>query len=413
VAVLPFRGLRYNAGKAGGLSDLICPPYDVMLDEERAWLQQQHPLNMVRLESPLPQPNETPESRFSRVAETLKEWQAAGIIKSDSEPALYVYRQRFATSTGHAERWCFFCLLGLSEYATGQVIPHENTMAAPKSERLMMLRTCAAHLSPIMCLYRSQSDMRSVLSGLCAGEPLAAARVGQQEHALWAIADPDDIRSIVSSVVAPVFIADGHHRYEAALAYRAESANPADETDASNYILAALIHARDPGLIILSAHRVVKFGPGQRARLERLIAEHCTAEPSDSLPALERAVREAAGVGWFDRIRGYRLLRFKAPPPSTNLEALHSLLLDPAMRDNEPGQVAYVVGAQSAVYMVETGDFDAVMFLDAVPVEKVLDAAESGKRLPKKATYFHPKLPAGLVMAATGPGTDVDPSVCG
>jgi uncharacterized protein (DUF1015 family) len=406
---LPFRGLRYNTEKAGELSALICPPYDVMSGEERAWLQQQHEFNMVHLENPLPQPSETPEARFNRIAKTLKEWQKARVIQTDSGPALYVYRHRFATPAGAAERWSFFCLLRLSEYSSGEVIPHENTMARPKSERLMMLRACGAHVSPIMCLHRSQADMRGMLSGMCTGEPIAEAQVGQQEHALWAVTDSEDILTIVSNVEAPVFIADGHHRYEAALAYSADAAKAADKRDAANYVLVALIHARDPGLTILPAHRVLKFGPGQRVRLERLVAEHCTVQACDSLPALERAVRETVGVGWFDRLYGYRLLLFKTPPPSTNLEALHSLLLDPAMPDNEPGQVAYVVGAQSAAQMVERGDYDVVMFLSALPIEKVLETAETGKRLPKKATYFHPKLPAGLVMASAAPGARVEP----
>lgn len=403
--LLPFRALHYDTAKAGPICDLICPPYDVIAAEEQVWLHRQHPFNAVRLEDPLGAGGMDDSARFAAAAQTMKEWLKQGILQVDERPAIYVHRQRFMSGQQPKERWGFFCLLGLAEYSRREVLPHESTMARPKSQRTALLRICQAHFSPIMCIYQGQRNAAALLRELAAGEPLL--RSSQDEHAVWGVTNPKDVQTVISRVTGPALIADGHHRYEAALAYRSEVGSTSDPGAASNYILAVLIDAYDPGLIILPAHRMIRFGPGQRARLQRQIEEHCSVANLSSLADVERGIVDGTSVGCFDTTQGYRLLTFKHQPDPTHLDALHNLLLDPSLPEEEGGSLAYLVGHEKAVRLVERGDFDAAILVAPLPASAVIQGALAGRRFPKKATYFYPKLPAGLVMSLTGPGQRV------
>jgi uncharacterized protein (DUF1015 family) len=398
--LLPFRALRYDADKAGPLSDITCPPYDVIAREEQVWLYSQHPLNAVRLEHPLPAGQPGDEARFAQARETMKQWLDQGVLRIEERPAIYVYRQRFQSRQGLIARWGFFCLLGLADYSAGEVLPHEGTMARPKSQRTTLLRTCKAHFSPIMCLYQSEQNARRILQDMATTRPLL--QTDNEQDTVWMATDQQQIQAVFSCVSSPVLIADGHHRYEAALAYLSEAADPTDAGAAANYILAVLIEARDPGLIILPAHRMVRFGAGQRAHLERQIAEHCTTAPVSGLGEIERGIAGGASVGYFDLEHGYRLLTFRKPPEPTHLDALHSLLLECSVREEGGGSLAYVVANEQAVGMVERGEFDAAILVAPLAVNTVVQGANRRLRFPKKATYFYPKLPAGLIMSPTG-----------
>ena len=402
---MPFRAVHYDPAKAGPISELICPPYDVIAAEEQVWLHSQHCFNAVRLEDPLATGGMDDGARFAAAAETMKDWLKRGVLQIDERPAIYAYRQRFISEHETRERWGFFCLLALADYAKGEVLPHESTMARPKSQRTALLRICQAHFSPIMCIYQSQRNATAALKELAGGEPSLCSTDG--EHAVWALTDPKDIEAVTSCVTGPALIADGHHRYEAALAYRSEAGGTSDPGAASNYILAVLIDARDPGLTILPAHRMIRFGPGQQAGLQRRIEEHCSATNVASLADIQHAVADGTSVGLFDLAHGFQILTFKQPPNPTHLDALHNLLLEPSLSEEEGGSLAYVVGYDKAVRLVERGDFDAAVIVAPLPVGAVIQGAVGSRRFPKKATYFYPKLPAGLLMGLTGPGQRV------
>src|SRR5881628_2898240 len=208
-AVRPLVGLRYDTARVGDVGQVLAPPYDVITAAEQAELYARSPYNVIRLILP------REAERAAAAAQTLREWIGAGILRPDPEPALYLYAQRFSLPDGSTRRRDgLLCRLRLEEYARGIVRRHERTLAAPKVERLAVLRATGANLSPIFGLYaRPREPVRELVGPV--GEPVIDVNGW---HQLWRVTDPAAIAR-VEAALAPetVIIADGHHRYETAL----------------------------------------------------------------------------------------------------------------------------------------------------------------------------------------------------
>jgi len=432
--IRPFRGLRYQAGQVGDLAKVIAPPYDAISPDEQRALHARSPYNVVRLEYGEARDNGEENNRYTRAADTLVQWLAAGVLVQDDRPAFYVYDQEFEHGGARYRRRALLTRVRLEEWAKGAVRPHEHTMAQPKEDRLRLLRACRANLSPVFALYRDpQGAISSAVQDAVSGRsPAAVAEDAKSRHTIWPL-NEERVQQWLEEQFAPatLYIADGHHRYETALAYRNERRAAAASwtgEEAENFVLTGVTAAEDPGLLILPIHRLVQLSQVDDSILERLrqylAVEEVTAAQNQGKVAAQRLLelvaergRSAAAFGlcW----PGERLFLLTVEDPqglvarlcpecpgqwrTLDVAVLEFALLgtilgiDPSPIE-EGGAVTIVPNAQEACQRVQTGHRSMAFLLNPVPVEKVLAVADAGQRMPPKSTFFHPKLATGLVI---------------
>ena len=415
-AIRPFRALRYDAGRVD-LDRVIAPPYDVVTPEERRRYWERDPHSAIRLELTREVADEA-TTDYRDAADTLAEWRRAGILRRDPRPALYALRQRFPGPRGEPRvREGFFALLRLEDYERRVVRPHERTLAGPKADRLKLLRATRANLSPIFLLYE---DPGRALTGLLsarldAGPQQLARDPAGVEHALVAIDDAEAVGAVQAFLAArPVVIADGHHRYETALAYRDECRRSRPDAGAEapfEFTLAYFADAYAPGSLLLPIHRVVREAAApadDAAWAERLPGWRMTRVACASVEALpEILARQLAPLS--DRIAfaaddGSGTLRVFTREPSDELgiRAIHREVLagafgldEAAVRD---GAVAFPKLATEAAREVRAGRGSVALYLNPLRPEDVFRVTGAGEILPQKSTFFMPKIPSGLLF---------------
>jgi uncharacterized protein (DUF1015 family) len=365
-------GIRYDVGRAGDLSALIAPPYDVIPEAELPRYRALSPYNIIRLTRP--------GTDYEGAARTLDEWLRDGILREDP-PSMYVHDVTY----GGRRRRDLIAALRLQPYEDRVVLPHERTHRGPKEDRLALYRATNASLEPLWFVYEGRgSRLGQVLDGASAGAPTLTFKGPEDtEHRLWVVTDP----AVHSAVHAefegrPVLIADGHHRYETALVHSAELGGGPDA--ASRFTLALLTDLDDPGLHVLPTHRLLKAGIAVTGGEEKDSLE-------DTLAGLRGRV--AAGV--------YRDHRFQVLPLEGDeaVVELHKQVIDNMLgKRSLEDLVVYTRDAGQAVNWVDEGVGVEAFFLDAPDLRQVLKLAQEGKTLPQKSTYFYPKPPSGMVM---------------
>jgi len=427
--VRPFRGIRYNVHQLGDLSALICPPYDVVSPRDQLCYHHRSPYNAIRLELGEDLPGDTgADNRYTRAAHTLQRWLEDGILVRDETSAFYLIEHRFEHQGCLRSRFTLLARVRLEDFSSGHILPHEMTIGKAGADRLRLLNACNANVSPIMALFRhSGTGVLSLLPDTI-DPPLSSAvdRDGVG-YALWAIAD-EDVTARVSEFFADkaLYIADGHHRYETALAYRRQrSVHPSPTVDAaSNFVMMTLTDANDPNLVMEPTHRVVRgLDPHRLSQLERELEAHFSQEVLPPVSNASDTLRH-----WLDTLRergqrkttfglygldqdGLRLLSLRQkgplgdkPSPTDDLDVqiLHHLILNqiPGMSDADIADrcLDYTRDESSALSRVESGEYQLAFFLNPTPVSSVLEVADQGARMPQKSTYFHPKTATGLVI---------------
>ena len=415
----PFRAVRY-APAAGPPADLICPPFDVISPEEEQALVARNPHNMVKLEL-TEVPGEASAARYDGAAAAFRAWQASGILHRDEAPAYYLLRQRFTAGGRAWERAGIFGALGLEEPGTG-VLVHEDTAPGVKEDRFALMRAAHANFSPLMMLYRDPSG-RIAEARRRAAEATPAVDLetgGGEAYTLWPITDEEGVEAIAEALrPQPVYIADGHHRYETALAYERDAGGP--PSAASHFVLTCLIDFDDPGLLIQPYYRVVHgLDDARLGELRALLERYFSATPATirgtTAAALDATVAEAArgqvALVVVDGSKPPALLRptsaeVPAPDPRADgaeqaraVEAgiLQEMLFRPVMGERVAEHVAYVHDGPQALEMVASGEGQIAFFIKGVPAQAFEAIVGAGVRLPRKSTFFHPKLPSGLVI---------------
>jgi len=370
VRALP--GVRYYLARAGDLSRLVAPPYDVISDSDLEHYRSLSPYNVVHLTRP--------GTDYQGAARTFERWLDDRILEPDAR-SMYVHEVEF---DGRVRR-DLIAALRLQPYSDRVVLPHERTHRGPKEDRLALLRATRVGLEPLWFLYEGGSTgLPALLEGVAARAPAATFEGAEGTgHRLWVISDPA-IHSTVHSVLEdlPVLIADGHPRYETALAYAEEVGAGPD--DASRFTLALLTDMADPGLVVLPTHRVMKTGIAVTG-----------GEPKGNLEETLAALsgRVAAGT--------YRDHRYQVLPLEGEVAVveLHEQVIDNLLGKRQPeGYLLYTRDAAEAARWVDEGLGTAAFFLGAPQLQQVLRLAQEGKTLPQKATYFHPKPPSGMVF---------------
>jgi uncharacterized protein (DUF1015 family) len=393
----PFFGIRYRPDAAAArLEDLTAPPYDVIDAEARARLEAAHPMNAVHLILPRDQ---EPGDRYQRAARRLQEWRRLGVLEADP-PRLYLYRMAFTDDDGQARVTTGVVgALALSPPGQGDVLPHERTMPKPRGDRLELLRATRANLDPVWVL-----SMAPGLSDLLAlgDAPASASCIDTDgvEHCLVPL--PDDVAARVSETVgsAPVVIADGHHRYETALAF-------SEENPGADRIMALVVELAPSQLCVRPIHRLLMgTGPGLRERL----AEVATLTPAgpntpEALRMLLARMDDEGAMGLVAG-EGLALLNLRLDVLGDELERLPAPLrdVDSARLEVALGSVgvpeALNFHADPATVAAEVakGTADAGVFLRPVSVAQIQAVAAAGERMPEKTTYFSPKPLTGMVF---------------
>ena len=301
-----FRGVRYDLGHVGALSDVVAPPYDVIDADLKSRLEAASPHNVVRLILGADQPGDDDnENRYTRSAKTMREWRRDGVLFEEGDPAVYVYHQVYNVGDTEFTRRGFMCRVRIEPFGTGQVFPHEETHGGAKADRLRMWRACRANLSQIFGLFPDpENQAQAVLDPAVAGAaPLESTDHLGVVNRIWPVTDVAVISALQKALGGrPVYIADGHHRYETACAYREEVAAqyaeqhggaelPSDHP--ANYVLMMCVSMSDPGMLVLPTHRLFRGMPELTA--EELAAKLGESFTTESIG--EGRGRRAAGVG--------------------------------------------------------------------------------------------------------------------
>lgn len=298
--ILPFRGVLYDPAKVGDVTSVVAPPYDVIGPAEQAALYARHPGNIIRLELGREHPGDGPqENRYTRAQRFLCEWLRDGLLRRDDRPAIYLYAVEYRLRGGQTRTMRgFLSLVKLEEFGTGRIFPHENTRAAAKDDRYQLLETCRSNFSPIFSLYSDAEGaiIRTLERTVERGRPrFAVTDADGVRHLLWTINDPQALDRVVAAMKPlPLFIADGHHRYESALRYRNAQRQASGDTESlpSDWVLMYFSNLDDPGLTILPTHRVLPGPlPCPVPEFRKRLAETFTAETIAFTKGTEPAAR--------------------------------------------------------------------------------------------------------------------------
>lgn len=414
--IRPFKGILYNREIVREPASVITPPYDVIGEKEQEYYYSRSPYNIIRLEYGRSGSDEGPgDNRYTRAAATFQQWFLEKALIADSEETFYIYRQSFDFGGETFHRTGIIAALRLEPYTSKVVLPHEETHSRPKSDRLDLLRSCRANFSPIFGLFPDpeSSLLKSVKPLLETGPLLEIASDDTgQGHRIWAAREPALQRELIKLLDdLPVFIADGHHRYETALHYAGES--DSDRVPGCAYILANLVCLEDPGLVILPTHRLLKKLSGEGLKgLYRIIEEDFQVQrretPETLDPAAFKAEMEMLGrkkpcLGLITPGRADLIAPRELPAgEKLDVSVLQRLIIMPLFSKTEKGMleqlISYTHDTAGAVQAVISGEAAAAFILNPTPMDAVTERSLRGEIMPQKSTYFYPKLPSGLVI---------------
>lgn len=420
-----FRGIRYDLGRTGTLSDLVAPPYDVIDPALQQSLQKKSPYNAVRVELPTDEPGDTAtRNRYTRAGQTLSEWQNDHVLQQDTLRSLYVIEQEFTVEGETHRRRGFVARVRLEPFGTGRIFPHEETMSGPKEDRLKLFRATGMNVSPIFGIYPDPAnEVFSRIDPLLRRTlPLEAKDHLGVVSRFWPVTDERVIGSVVSGMAErPVFIADGHHRYETGLRYLEEAraaGQVANDDAAANFTMMMLVSMADSGLVILPTHRLVSGFPGlTAAKLESALSPHFTLERvasgRDAWDAIEINSSQEL-LAFHTKADGvWQLARFANPSLMAELEPRHTAewrqlavsllhvavlnrLLPAAVGGEASCRFVHLLGEVDEA--IGAGACDLAALIPPATMTHVERIAGHHEKMPPKSTYFYPKLLTGLVF---------------
>ena len=418
--IAPFRAARYTS-EAGPLEDLVAPPYDVISPEEQQRLCALSPHNVVRLILHPEQPDDDAgHSRYTRAAACLEQWLAEGVLAIEPGPALYVYDHEFQFGGQRLCRRGLLSVVKLEELGTGSIYPHEDTFAGPKADRLRLMSACQGCLSPIFSVYPDgDGAVASALAEVAvaaSGPPAALVHAGDGLHRLQPVTDAGAIARLQEMMAPkPLFIADGHHRYETAWSYRSRRIEERGEAGGADYVLMLNVSMSDPGLLILPTHRVLRNVDGLDKDRFGAACQALFDVQEVPCPVGDLRIGRHQFIVYFGCGRGCLSLRLKDEALALCEPGLSRAwhLLDVSILRNlifgkilgldpdsfaQGDDIAYVHDGAEAEALVDASGWDAAFLLDPTRIEEVRHIASVGERMPPKSTYFYPKILSGLAL---------------
>jgi uncharacterized protein (DUF1015 family) len=405
--VTPFRGERYARAS---LDRVLAPPYDVISPDVRKTLAARDPHNIVHLI--LPEAAIT-EEKYAQAARLLGEWRKSGVLAVDPDPSVYVVAQDYTLPSGERRtRVGMLAAVSAEPYDTRRIRPHEKTHSGPKADRLALLKETRTGLVSIFLLAPdADRGLTKALLEVTRTAPAAQGTLDGVGHRLWVVTGKAGDQLAERASVGVLYIADGHHRYETAVAY-------ANENPQADRVMAFIVSAHDPGLVVLPTHRVI-YGAGRD--VSHLIEQwklwfEVTPSGSVADPVAHLARAGASHPACFVALPGAGggltlVLRSNAPlddvPGLGTSPALRSLdvaVIEPLVVKQILGAgtstptLTYTPDAQAALDAVRKGHAAASVLLNPTKVSQVVAVADAGEVMPQKSTYFVPKVPAGLVL---------------
>ena len=420
-SVRPFRGIRFASPFSERLSSVLCPPYDIITDSQREDLYAQDPHNIIRLEHPAPLAEDASEDeRYARAASTYRDWAREGVMAADSAPSFYVHDHTFVYRGRTHTRRGLVASVRLRQWYDG-VFPHELTGSKAKQDRLDLMRACRVSFSYPLGIYEDGEGLvAAVIEKAVAGAPRQDVVEEVDRHSFYVVSDADAVMSIQQALAnEPLYIADGHHRYETGLVYQAErraAAGDVQGIQSYDYVPMTLTGFYDPGLFISPVYRVLRgFTLPSTEVIEAGLQQYFTIDyvPLDiamarSAPVGEMALMAVVGLreGVVAELRQKPGVDLGGEVPGNhsreygtfNVSLLNHVVMSKVMRIDPDGEgVSYSPDLEGVVGAVQSGDAQ-LAFLLAPPhpllVKKIADQQE---RMPRKSTYFYPKPPTGLV----------------
>ncbi len=434
--VIPFRGVLYDPVTVSDIAQVVAPPYDVIDGEGQNALYSRHPCNVIRLELGKTQAGDrSTDNQYTRAAAQLQEWLRRGVLRRDAKPAIYPYTIDYRVPSGQGSATArvlkgFLSVVGLEEFGTGRIFPHENTRAQAKTDRLHLIEACRANFSPIFSLFSDPDGgvLQRLEKSVHGDRPrLDFTDDGGFRHRVWSVTAPDLLEDITAAMKPkPLFIADGHHRYETALTYRRlrhQQAGTAPGQALRPYdgVLMLFSSLEDPGLTVLPTHRVLKSPlpavPELKARLRDLCrVEEVPVQNGTEKETRARVIQRLRELGraghafalTLKQAPVYLLVTLDPahplPPPASprerlDVSILHNVILpklQPEASEEEP--ILYTKDEDEAFELVRRGEGEAAVLLNSTKVSEVREVAAAGERMPHKSTYFFPKPLTGLVI---------------
>lgn len=432
--IIPFHGTLYDPAAIGSIPDVVAPPYDIIDAAGQKALHDRHPQNIIRLELGMDQPGDDgSNNRYTRAAATLRNWIKTGALKRDAQPSIYYHTIEYSPPSADARAprktlRGFLTTTKLEPLDSGHIYPHENTRSAAKTDRLNLLKACKANLSPIWLLYSDpQNAILGLLEEAVKGQP---ARIDFSDdngcsQRLWAVSDQAVLGQIVDIMRSkPLFIADGHHRYETALNYqrfRREQRAATDTLTSYDAVLMLLSPLEDPGLTVLPTHRVMTtplppyaaikgqlqgvfefkefpFSRETRAVVRTQFIEAVRAN-GRTTPTFGLALKGEARYVALSLKPEHRPDRGASPRATLDVSLLQQLVV-PVLCPTQEAQEAmvYTKDDDEALNWAESGTGTGALLLNATKVSEVQAVAKAGERMPHKSTYFYPKPLTGLVI---------------
>jgi uncharacterized protein (DUF1015 family) len=424
-----FRGIRYNLGRVGALGDVVTPPYDVIGPELQEHFYQKHPNSFIRIDLNRIEPGDDDEvnNRYSRAARFYKQWREAGVLVSEADPAVYVYHQEFSYAGTTYVRRGFMARQRVTRFGEGQVFPHEETLPAAKADRLLLTVMTKANLSPIFGLYPDPAcEAQNLLDQAIAGAtPLVAVDHLGVVHRLWPLRDVA-VTARLSAIMGPkpIFIADGHHRYETACNYRDQIYDSGflSTEHPANYTLMMCVAMDDPGLIVMPTHRLFRGVPATTseelaARLRPCFETRPAGEGPETAATVWEDIETGGNQGsiglWTQKDGRWliatltdagRAQMAELSPEHTEawqalgVSLLHRLVIGDLLGQKELPKPTYVHLIEEVIDGLRTGGYPLAAVVMPATVHDVRTISMGGERMPAKSTYFYPKLLSGLVI---------------
>lgn len=445
--VAPFRGLHFNPARVPHLSEVVTPPYDVIGPEAREAFAARHPYNMVHLILPQALPGDNLlHNRYTRAGALFRQWQREGVLIRDLEPAFYYWETEFSLQGRTYNRLGLAAQVGLEPLRGGNIRPHEQTFSAVKADRLELLKHSQAHFSPIFALYPDQGG--HLLNGMKASLPpqslMSFKDAEGHGQRLFRITDPAELRRLHQALEDwTLYIADGHHRYETALAYQKwlkQRYPHASPRAAFNYVLMYLANLYDPNLVILMAHRLLGGPRLKHLEESRLLVHLKEYFEVVALPGLDEfeeaydeflqqtleevAAPETAFVLLAFRRKAWRLKLRQGVRRNLLVREMHPALaqLDVAVLNylifekilgldaraqDDPETCKYTSEIAAAVAAVRRGEARLAFLLNPTRIDQVQEVASAGLIMPRKSTFFYPKVMTGLILNPVLPEEEV------
>tara|TARA_Y100001934_G_scaffold280959_1_gene389120 strand:- start:1222 stop:2517 length:1296 start_codon:yes stop_codon:yes gene_type:complete len=425
IDVIPFHGLLYNLDIIGPLEELTAPPYDVISPAQQEALYQKNPYNVVRLILGKEYKNDSEnDNRYTRSAKVFKDWTNQGVLKKDDKPGYYLYSQEYEFEGKKFYRIGFFARVGLQNFSEGNICPHEFTLSKAKTDRTRLLSACHANFSPIFGLYSDpKGEIDSFLKEVIKKKPLFRVDDGLVVHKLWRMGNAEKNQKISELIHdKKIYIADGHHRYETALAFAQKNQGAVAD---NSHVMMFLTNMDSGSMSIFPIHRVVKSPiPFDHELFLKRIREYFNVIPWTTEVNASEIKNRLIELGkdcitfcaYMGRGKTFTLIANDSKKILPLLDGdepkdlkvldvmqLHVIIfreilkIDTRKKENQE-YVSYKVNSEEAMKIVDSGKYDVAFFMNPTKIKEVRRLAGMGIRLPQKATFFYPKLLSGLVI---------------